>query len=245
MIPSHTEILEDLGAGKTLVGVSDAEDPKYRPEIPRVGGLDPNWEMLVSLKPDIILADVYHGRYKPTFERLKLPVVFLRSTKAATFEDIYSVVADIGRETDRRSEAEALVQKMKARLEKLRARVPPGPGPKICFEIWPQPVRACSPGSLQGFLLEQAGARNIVPPSPEDIPMMSLERVPQQAPDVILHTGVVTGDEIKNRPGWASVPAVRNGRVYAVDRDLFSRAGPRILDAFETLLDILYGKNDE
>ncbi len=245
LVPSHTEIVEALGAENTLAGISEADDPSHRPDLPRVGGLEPNWEMLVALKPDMILADTYHARYKSTFERLKLPVVFLRSTKAITFEDIFSVIKTIGEETGRLPEAEAMIAGLQARLKVLRARVPPGPGPKIYFEIWPKPVRACSPGSLQGYLLAQAGARNIVPPTPEDIPLMSLEWVPQQAPDVILHTGVIPTAEITSRPGWSGVPAVRDGRVYAVDRDLFSRAGPRILDAYEQLLDLLYGKKHE
>jgi len=45
---------------------------------------------------------------------------------------------------------------------------------------------------------------------------------------------------VGSRPGWASIAAVRDGRIYAVDPDLFSRAGPRVAEAVETLARLLY-----
>jgi len=241
LLPSHTEIVQALGAEGLLVGVSESEKAETLPSLPRAGALAPHWEVLLALRPDLVLADVAHQRYEATFQRFKIPVLFLASTKADDFEDIFVLILEVGKTLAREKEAAALVDGLRRRLAAARARVPSGPGPKAYFEIWPKPLQSCAPVSLQGYLLAQAGAQNIVPPMRKDMPLISLEWVPKQAPEVILHTGVVGSDAIGRRPGWGTIPAVKTGRVYEIDRDLFSRAGPRIVDAFEELLRLLYG----
>jgi iron complex transport system substrate-binding protein len=64
--------------------------------------------------------------------------------------------------------------------------------------------------------------------------VVDTEAVVAAAPDVVLltHANRTLGD-LRARPGWAAVPAVREGRVYALDPDAISRPGPRIADALE------------
>lgn len=242
LIPSHTEILATLRCENSLVGLSDVEDPSVYPNLPRVGGLQPNWEALISLKPDIVLADVSHQRYQKEFDRFRLPVLFLPTTQAENFDDVFQIVRRLGQLMGRSELAEELVRGYQARLKTIESRIPKtAAAPRVYFEIWPRPLQACGPKSLQGYLLTRAGAENILPVSRNTVPRISLEWVPQRSPDVIIHTGVVSTEEISRRPGWDHVPAVESGRVYRVDRDKFSRAGPRILDAFDELVDLLYG----
>ena len=58
-------------------------------------------------------------------------------------------------------------------------------------------------------------------------------------PQLILHTGVQSSADIRTRPGWSSMTAVRTGRVVQVNPDDFSRAGPGILDAWDFLLTVM------
>jgi iron complex transport system substrate-binding protein len=240
LLPSHTVFLDSLGAGELLVGVSDAENKATLPSLPRVGGLGLNWEVLVSLKPDLILADVAHKRHDRNFKRLGLPVLYLPSTLAETAEDVFSLIEQVGAALELSEKARRVAEDLQGRLKRVESSLPKAQGPKVYFEIWPRPPQACGPGSLQGNLLKRAGAENILPESSNLMPLVSLEWVPEKAPEVILHTGVVSSREIMARPGWEGVPAVRNRRVCVVDRDLFSRAGPRIVDAFEELVRLLY-----
>jgi iron complex transport system substrate-binding protein len=47
-------------------------------------------------------------------------------------------------------------------------------------------------------------------------------------------------DDVQALPGWADLPAVRNGRLYAVDAGAyFSRSGPRLVDGLELLAQII------
>jgi iron complex transport system substrate-binding protein len=110
-----------------------------------------------------------------------------------------------------------------------------GPPPSALFEIWDQPLQAVGPRSLQGHLLKRAGFANIVPETRNEMPLLSGEWVAAARPAVIFHTGLCSSERIAGRPGWKTVPAVQKGHVYKVDADLFSRAGPRILEALAEL----------
>lgn len=239
LLPSHTDILVTLGALEQVVAVADAEDARLYPALPRVGGMEMSWEALVRLRPDLILADTSHRRHDPQFQRLHLPVVYLPSTQAATVEDVLALVAEIGRQVGRQERASRWVAEAQKRVHALEARRGPGPGPRVYFEIWPQPLQACGPRSLAGSLIARSGARNVVVDPAQVVPLMSAEAVVQADPQVILHTGLESNAEIAARPGWGGVAAVKAGRVMAVNADDFSRAGPRILDAWETLLNLL------
>jgi iron complex transport system substrate-binding protein len=83
------------------------------------------------------------------------------------------------------------------------------------------------------------GARNIVPAGGPDMPIVSPESVVSANPDVILHTGILSDDDIRRRPGWASVNAVKTKRILSVNQDEISRAGPGLIDAWTSLLRLL------
>ena len=47
-------------------------------------------------------------------------------------------------------------------------------------------------------------------------------------------------DAIKERPGWETISALQNDRIYDIDSDLIARAGPRIAEAIETLVAVFH-----
>lgn len=238
LLPSHTEILTLLGALDEVVAVSDAEDPRVLPRLPRVGGMDLAWETLTALKPTLVLADASHRRHAAAFERFGIPVVFLPSTTARTVEDVLGLVEEVGRLTGRDEAAAAWRRRAKSRIKTLDARRR-GPGRRVYFEIWPNPLQGCGPRSLPGHLLGRAGAVNVVPAAGADMPLVSAEAVVAADPEVVLHTGVQSTAEFLARPGWERTTAVRTRRIVVVDADLLSRAGPRVLEAWELLLKVL------
>jgi iron complex transport system substrate-binding protein len=235
LLPSHSEIVAALGAGASLVGVSDAERGGDFPSALRVGGLFPRWEVLVALSPDLILADSAHERFQADFERFHLSVQFFPATHVKTVEDVFGLIEQVGRAMGRVQEADILLQRLRVELAALDASAPSGPNPRVFFEIWPRPLQGVGPVSLQGHLLARAGFDNIVPDTRNEMPLLSSEWVAGARPDVLLHTGMTSPDEISARSGWIRIPAVQRKRVIAVDQDLFSRAGPRVVEALADL----------
>ena len=64
----------------------------------------------------------------------------------------------------------------------------------------------------------------------------NLEAVIDRNPDIIIidsHSSANTGEGIKNNTLWQSIDAVQNNRIYVMDADIASRAGPRVVDALE------------
>jgi iron complex transport system substrate-binding protein len=235
LLPSHSEIVVAVGAEETLVGVSDVERAGDFSSVPRVGGLVPRWEALVALAPDMVLADSAHERFQSDFERFHLPVQFFPATHAKTIEDVFVLIDEISQLLDRRAEGNALVLRLRNQLSELDESLPVGPRPRAFFEIWGQPLQGVAPVSLQGHLLQRAGFDNIVPETRNEMPLLSSEWVAGARPDVIFHTGLSSADRIAARPGWQKIPAVEKKRIILLDADLFSRAGPRVVEALVEL----------
>lgn len=242
LVPSHTDIVDALGAGDRLVAVADAD--KGRDALPRAGGLAPRWEVLVSLKPDLVLADVSHRRFAPEFQRHKIPVRFFPATRAGSLQDVFAIVLEVGAAVERPTEARRLVSDLTARAARIDARRPPGRPPRAIFELWPRPLQVAGQSSLPGHLLERAGFVNIAPPTRGDTPLISWEFVLKEKPDYLFHTGVLPAEDFLERPGWKTLPAVEEGRVLLLDPDLFSRAGPGAVDALELLMKIRRGETE-
>lgn len=235
LLPSHSEIVVAVGARETLVGVSDVERVGDFASVPRVGGLVPRWEVLVALTPDVILADSAHERFQPDFERFHLPVQFFPATHAKTIEDVFVLIKEIGQIVDREPEATQLIAQLQKQVAELDTAVPSGPRPRVFFEIWSQPLQGVAPVSLQGHLMSRAGFENIVPETRNEMPLLSSEWVAGERPDVIFHTGLTSADHIAGRSGWKRIPAVQKKRIILLNADLFSRAGPRVVEALAEL----------
>jgi iron complex transport system substrate-binding protein len=112
------------------------------------------------------------------------------------------------------------------------------PGPRVYFEIWPQPLQAAGPGSLLGHLIQRSGGTNVI--SSGVMPLISAEAVIRENPQIIFHTGWLNNDRLASRPGWSATEASKTMRVLNMDPDLFCRAGPRVLEAWALLDTLLY-----
>lgn len=237
LLPSHSEIVTALGARTALVAVSDSEHPGDFPGLPRAGALEPRWEVLMALRPDLVLADSAHERFAADFKRFHLPVLFLPATHAKSIEDVFELIRVLGDAIERGPQAAALLSALRERLARLDARPLPAHRPRVYFEIWPRPLQSVGAASFQGQLLKRAGFDNIVPDTTNEMPLLSSEWIVKSRPDVVFHTGVEGAEDLGSRPGWKDLPAVRSGRVIRVDADLISRAGPRVVEALAYLMD--------
>jgi iron complex transport system substrate-binding protein len=109
------------------------------------------------------------------------------------------------------------------------------PGRGLSLKSGLSRFKGVAPGSLQGHFMERAGFKNIVPETRNEMPLLSSEWVAGATPDVIFHTGLTSADHIAARAGWKRIPAVQNNRIVFLDADLFSRAGPRVIEALAEL----------
>ena len=227
LLPSLTESVCALGQCAKLVGVDRYSNyPASVQQLARVGGgLDPNIEALVALKPDLVLL----ASSAPGIDRLRalgLRVVALEPKDYASAVRVLGTLGQLlGVDT-----ASALVAAMEAEMRAAAALVPAkARGKKVYFEVNPGPY-AASTSSFLGQTLERLGLNNIVAGSLGPFPKVNPEFVVRAQPDVIM-VGDSNADAMPTRPGWGNLKAIQQKRVCAFDRtdaDILVRPGPRM-----------------
>ncbi len=246
LTPSMTEVLYGIGAGERIVGATKyCNYPPAAKDLPRVGGgtLESiNQESIVALEPDLVLCKWdNHEPLLKNLERFGIPVLALGPESLA---GLYRQTRMLGRVTGNTRQAKALVESMQQRVEAVTDRIPAGDGPKVFYQVWDDPLMTAGPQSFIGELLSLSGGRNLFEKTPVRYPKVSPEVVVDGDPDVILapstHAAPVTIRSILTRPGWSRVRAIREQRVHLIDGDKVSRCGPRLVDALEEIVSVLY-----
>ncbi len=242
LAPSSTEILYALGVGDRLVGVDQYSDwPPEAKKVPRVGSdLSPSVERILGLKPDVVfIATSANSRELPAeLERLGVRVVI---SHVETLDDLWRDITTTGDAVGRHDAGVALADRLRARVAATHARVAALPPTKVVVVVWSDPLTVVGGHSFVDDAVRAAGGDNIAGDSAQPYPQYSVERMLARAPDVILVGSHASGGpSLAPLTAHASLPAVKNGRVYAIDGDLLFRPGPRIVDGIELVARLLH-----
>jgi len=241
LLPSLTESVCALQACDRLVGVDRFSNwPAQAAALPKVGGLeDAQIERIVALKPDLVLA-AQSSRATDRLESLGLTVIALEPRSLAQAHEVLEKIALV---LGRPGDGDVLWQRIEAQIASAAARVPaPLRGERVYFEVAATPY-AASEASFVGELLARMQLRNIVPGSLGPFPTLSPEFVVRARPGLVMASAQNVA-EMRRRPGWAALPALRQGRQCSFDlaqNDVLMRAGPRLGEAADTIADCLVG----
>jgi iron complex transport system substrate-binding protein len=203
-----------------------------------------NTELIVSLKPDLVLAaEINTPEQVKQLEDLGLTVYYLKNP--LTLEEMYDNVQLVAQLTGRTQEAAALIESLKARVAAVDEKIAPiSSRPGVFYELDatdPAKPFTAGKGTFITQLIDRAGGHNIASDL-EGYPQMSLEQVVASDPAFIILGDArygITPESIADRPGWENLSAVKNGKVLPFNDDLVSRPGPRLVDALEELARLL------
>lgn len=241
LLPSLTESVCELGACGRLVGVDRySNSPAPVRALPQVGGgLDPNVEAIVALRPDAVLL-AKSSRVTQRLEALGLKVLVLEPKNHA---DVQRVLAKLD-EVLGTHEAPRVWRVIDASVSAAAQSVPPSArAMRVYFEVNNGPY-AAGASSFIGETLTRLGVRNIVPASLGPFPKINPEYVVRANPDVIM-VGERSATGLEQRPGWAGIRAVREGRICrfpAAESDVLVRPGPRMGEAARLMAKCLADK---
>ena len=233
---SNTEILYALGLGDKVVGVT--EFCNYPPEVtakPKVGGFaDVDTEKVVEVGPDLILvANIHAAEVVPALEKLGLTVVVIDPPDIA---GVLEGIKLVGKMTSQEKEAEALTAEMQERINLVAKSVEGRERSRVFWEI-SSDLWTAGPGSFINDLIVRAGGENIAAEAEAPWAQLSNEAIIAADPEVIFladHPFGETAETVAARPGWDKISAVVNDCVVEIkDTDIFSRPGPRVVDALE------------
>ena len=240
--PSATETLWAVGAGGQVVAVDDQSN--YPEGVPKtdLSGYTPNVEAILGHSPDLVIAmdapaDLATG--------LKAAGVQLLELKApSTIDDAYTQIEQLGAATGHVGEAAELVGNMQTEIAAAVASVPAG-APLTYFHELDDTLYTVTSASFIGQVYALFGLENIADAAGEGnpYPQLQSEFVVSADPQLIFLADAeccgVTAETVGERAGWADIAAIKDGRVYALDADIASRWGPRIVDLAKTLAEIL------
>ena len=249
LAPSNTEILFAIGAGAQVIGRDEFSDyPAEVMALPSVGGSMGQYsaEAIVSLKPDLVLAaEINSPELVKQLEDLGLKVYYLSNPK--TIEEMYRNLERVAQLTGHESEAAALIDSLKARVQTVDEKIAPlSSRPVVFYEIDASDAAkpyTYGPGSFGDLLIQRAGGSNLGNSLTDPYPQVSLEQVVLANPSIIVlgdSMWGVTAEAVKARPGWETIEAVKTGQIQLFDDNLVSRPGPRLVDGLETLAKLIH-----
>jgi len=247
--PSNTEILYALGAGTQMVGRDEFSDyPAEAKALPSIGGSNGkyNLEAIAALKPDLILAAEFNTPDQvKALEQLNLTVYYLKNP--IDLNGLYTNLQIVGQLTGKESQADALNQSLKKRVDAVTSKLANSPAkPKVYYELDatdPSKPYTAGPGSFVDSLISQAGGQNVASGLKEAYAVISPEVLISQNPDIIILGDSAYGttpDSIGQRPGWDVIAAVKNHQVFPFDDNLVSRPSPRLVDGLEAFAKIVH-----
>ncbi|MGA9047890.1 MAG: cobalamin-binding protein [Dehalococcoidia bacterium] len=239
LAPSNTEILFAIGLDDRIVGVTDYCDyPEAAKTKTRVAGYsNPDLEQLVSVQPDLVVAEsIQEKTVLPTLERLGMTVFV---TEAYTLDTILNDISVLGKITGKSGQAGHLVDAMNSKINEVISKtqnLSPTQRPKVMYATWADPIWTMGANTYIDDVIEKAGGTNIYEKDFEKARAVSLESVVEKNPQVIFVSGMeTTGDavynDIKDNTRLYAVDAVINNRIFKIsDANLIERPGPRIVD---------------
>lgn len=245
LAPSNTEILFALGAGDRLVAVDQYSNypPEAKQKVQLGSYVRPDLEQVIAAAPDLVLATGIHERtVVPQIEARGLAVVVIEGKNV---DEVFARIERVGRMIGREAQAQALVRRLQARASAIEDRVAGLSRPRVFFELSPQ-LHTAGPGSFVDDMIRRAGGQNVAADAAVQWPQLSQEVLIERNPEVIVlsHDGQ-TPEQVAARPGWRTLAAVQNRRIVAIDPDLTSRPGPRVVDGLEAMARALHPQRFE
>ena len=245
--PSNTEMVYALGLQDKLVGVTSYDnyppDAKNKPVVSDYSTVD--LEKIVKAKPDLVLADSIHKNDTiPALEKLGITVYAMTPNN---IDGIFNEIKALGQITGKTQAADILVSSLKTRIQAVAdktVKLTDFEKPRVLFITWYDPIWTAGSDTMIQYLINEAGGANIASDL-NGYATITLESVIQRNPQVIIvMSGTGTQNEsldyIMSNEQFKSTDAVKNGRVYEIDADIFGRTTPRIVDGLETLAKLIH-----
>jgi iron complex transport system substrate-binding protein len=204
-----------------------------------------NTEAIVALQPDLVLAASITGSEQvQALEDLGLTTYVLADP--LDFEGLYRNLQIVGELTGQQAGAAELLAELEARVTAVAERMQEADRPRVFYEadgVDPTAPWTTGSGTFQSVLIDLAGGTNVA----AEITgwgQFSLEKLVAIDPQVIVFGSgpfvPTTAESLAARPGWGTLTAVADERVYAIDTNWVDRPGPRLVEALEAMARVIH-----
>lgn len=238
-----TEMLYALGAEDQIVAVDNFSNyPQAAADFAtKIDAFEPSVEAIAELDPTVVLLTYDPGDLQAQLEKLGIKVWI--GAAAATLDDSYAQITELGDLTAKADEASALVESMKSEIESTITSMELPDAPVSYYYELDNTFYSLTSNTFIGQLMSRFMLQNIADTaeSGNDYPQLSAESIVSSNPQMIFLADTKcceqTAETVAARAGWDVIDAVKNGNVVELDDDIASRWGPRVVDLVKIVAD--------
>jgi len=242
--PTVTEMLYAIGAGKQVKAVDSYSDYPASAPITKLSAFQPNAEAIAAYRPDLVIISNDINGITAKLKALSIPVLDLPA--AANVSGVYAEITQLGEATGHEAQARGEDAALKADIGRIVASEPKHSRPLTYFyELGTNPYYSVTDSTFIGSVLALLGMTSIADTASGaaaagGYPELSPEFILKSNPDYILlsDTGNNGGEDaamVYARPGWSALTAVKDKHVVALNGDIASRWGPRVVQLLEAV----------
>ncbi len=250
LLASDVEILYALGAQDSIVAVGEyCNYPSEALEKTVITtGDDLNMEQVMQAAPDVVIMGTM-GQTEEQITKLKDAGIKVVITDSQNIADTYEAIGLLGQVSGKSEKAKELIDGMKADFKAISDKVTEENKKTVYFEVSPLAYGLWTAGQ-NTFMQEIAdivGVKNAFG-NLDGWAEISEEQVLKRNPDYIVTVSMnyendkTPSEEILSRKNWENINAVKNNKVISNETDMFTRPGPRLVDAAKELYDFVYGE---
>jgi iron complex transport system substrate-binding protein len=236
-----------IGAGPQVVAVDSYSNYPVEAPTTDLSAFEPNLEAITKYEPDLVITD---GTNQQLIDQLNgLEIATQPAPAPKSLNGAFEQIEKLGAVTGNIAQAAQLVMNLEARVASILNGFPNPPGQvTYYYELDPTYFSAASKTFI-GSVLAELDMKNIADEvdtgKTGGYPQLTPEFIVQADPDVILLADTKccqqTPETVASRPGWADIEAVSEGHIIALDDDVASRWGPRIVDLLDQVADAVRG----
>ncbi|MDT0631885.1 ABC transporter substrate-binding protein [Rubrivirga sp. S365] len=242
LAPNVTELVVAAAGADRLAGVAVADDfPPAVTGLPRFQSYPLDTEAVVALDPDLAVGsdDVNPTDQADGLAALGVPTYLFAFDEVADVPRALRTLDTLLASSGGAAAAAAFEDRVRAVERAVRSYS----RPRVLLLVGDESLYAFGRDSHASELVRLAGGDNVTDAFPGRAAQPSEEAILEAAPEVVVVLGGADYDAerlFEKHPAFLDLPAVRSGRVYGLDADLVSRAGPRLAEGLERLARLLH-----
>lgn len=243
------EILDKLDIDAIAIPESEKQMASRFDGLPTIGNaMTPDMEIVKSLDTtDFLSVSTLEYDLEGGFEQLNIPATFLNFQ---SIDSMMEEIQDLGVRYDRTAQADKLVGDLQKKIEAAEVVAANRKGPSVLILLGiPGSYLVATENSYAGDLVKRAGGTNVMEGQDPEYLSSNTEYLHNSNPDIILRLSHGMPDEVvemfneefQTNDVWKHFDAVKNGKVYDLEEELFgTTASLQVPEALSELMKIFY-----
>ncbi len=239
--PTATEMLYAIGAGDQVAALDSLSTfpAEGASKVTKISAFEPSVEVIIGYEPDLVVISYDANKLTEQLTAVdSIKITVWNGPAAATLDNVYEQINQLGVLTCNINAADALIETMKSKIDTAMKSVVVPEGISYFYEL-DNTLYSVTSNTFVGAIMKSFGIANIADgvEAGNDYPQLNAEAIVKADPTVVFLADTKccaqSAVEVAKRPGWSGITAVKNNNIVELDDDVASRWGPRVVDLVE------------